>query len=279
MLRIFDKTPCVLGEGPLWLGNRLYWVDIKSSSILSKGIHDDNATIWSYSTRPSALGKIENSPHHILVAFEEGVYRVALENGQRTHQADYGIDSRDRSNDGAIGPDGCFWIGTMDDLEERSSGSLLRYNGHSMEVLLSGIGISNTVVWSRNGDAFYFADSQEQIIWKFDMDASGVISNRQEFVSLKGTDIYPDGSVVDAQGYLWNAQWGGSRVVRYSPLGEVDTIIPVPVSQPTCCAFGGEKYNKLFITTASIGVDEEKAGYTYVFEGMYNGFSEPYFCK
>ena len=94
---------------------------------------------------------------------------------------------------------------------------------------------------------------------------------------MKGTNCYPDGSAVDAQGYVWNAQWGGSRVVRYTPTGAVDTIIPLPVTQPTCCAFGGVDYDTLFVTSASIGVDEDLAGNTFCLKGVPKGFPESSF--
>ena len=119
--------------------------------------------------------------------------------------------------------------------------------------------------------------SMEQTIWKFEMNSKGLISNQREFVSLKGTNCYPDGSAVDCEGFLWNAKWGGSRIVRYSPSGEVDTIVSVPVSQPTCCAFGGVDYETLFVTSAAIGVDEELAGSTFMLSGMPKGFSESSF--
>jgi sugar lactone lactonase YvrE len=66
---------------------------------------------------------------------------------------------------------------------------------------------------------------------------------------------YPDGSTVDADGCLWNAEWGGGRVVRYAPDGRVDRVIALPCAQVTCCAFGGDKLNQMFVTTARTGLD------------------------
>ena len=138
--------------------------------------------------------------------------------------------------------------------------------------MVQNIGISNTFVWSPAGDIMYFADSMEQCIWKYEFNVSnGTISKREIFVSLKGTDIYPDGSTIDIEGFLWNAQWNGSRIVRYAPNGEVDRIIALPVSKPTCCTFGGDKLQSLFITTASIDSKNPMAGKTFVIDGIGQG--------
>ena len=272
-MKVFDSTKCILGEGPLWIQDRLYWVDIKDYTLHSKRLDEMSSQKWKFSSRPTALGKVKGKTD-IIIAFEDGVYLFDVVSGKRSLLDNLTIPSTDRSNDGAVGPDGSFWIGTMDDREKEKSGCLLRYDGNTFDVLLKDIGISNTVVWSPDHRYFYFADSMEQVIWKFEMNSNGSISNQTEFVSLKGTHCYPDGSAVDSEGYLWNAQWGGSRIVRYSPSGTVDTIVHVPVSQPTCYAFGGKDYDNLFVTSASIGVDEELAGNTFILEGIPKGFSE-----
>ena len=70
------------------------------------------------------------------------------------------------------------------------------------------------------------------------------------FAHTAGAPATPDGSAVDAQGYLWNAQWGGWRLVRYAPDGQMDRIVPMPVEQPSSCAFGGPDMTTLFVTSA-----------------------------
>jgi L-arabinonolactonase len=95
----------------------------------------------------------------------------------------------------------------------------------------------------------YFADSPRHKIWAYDYDAaSGTTSNERLFAAPHPG--FPDGSCVDADGCLWNAEWGGSRVVRYTPDGRVDRVIGVPAKNPTCCAFGGTRLDTLYITSA-----------------------------
>ena len=103
----------------------------------------------------------------------------------------------------------------------------------------------------------YFADSPKQTIWRYTFDRiEGSLSDGVVFATTEG-DVYPDGAVTDAEGYLWNAQWGGSQIVRYAPDGCVDAIIPVPVSQPTCVAFGGPSLDMLCVTSAQQDLDAE----------------------
>jgi sugar lactone lactonase YvrE len=94
---------------------------------------------------------------------------------------------------------------------------------------------------------------------------------------------FPDGSTVDAEGYIWNAQWGASRIVRYSPKGEEDFILPLSVSQPTCVAFGGPQMDRLFVTSAHQGLSGEalvaqpEAGNLLVFQTDVQGIQDPVF--
>ncbi|MBV1900155.1 MAG: SMP-30/gluconolactonase/LRE family protein [Kordiimonadaceae bacterium] len=123
---------------------------------------------------------------------------------------------------------------------------------------MTGIGNPNTFAWSPDGTKFYTADSVRQVMWVHDFEPeTGHLGVRREFFSLKGTDIIPDGSAVDTEGFLWNAQWNGWRVVRYAPDGTVDRIIEMPVACPTSCAFGGKGLDILYVTSARKGLSEE----------------------
>jgi sugar lactone lactonase YvrE len=70
--------------------------------------------------------------------------------------------------------------------------------------------------------------------------------------------IGADGSCIDAEACIWNANWDGSRIVRYSPEGEVLQTIELPFSKPTSCVFGGADGNTLFITSASVATSESE---------------------
>ena len=117
---------------------------------------------------------------------------------------------------------------------------------------LMDIRIPNSLCWSPDNQTLYFADTRARVIWKFDFNlASGELTDRRLFVDLQGQLGRPDGATVDTEGYLWSAEYGGGRVVRYTPDGTVDKVVNLPVANVTCPTFGGTDYKTLFITTAS----------------------------
>jgi len=130
----------------------------------------------------------------------------------------------------------------------------------------------------------YFADSLRYAIFAYDFDtASGQISNERTFIETRKPG-FPDGSTVDTDGYLWNAEFNAWRVVRYAPDGRIDHIIELPAERPTCCAFGGPDLDTLYVTTASQGMtDSEKAaqplaGALLAYDVGVRGLPEPRFA-
>ena len=257
---IFSTHRCVLGEGPIWdeQSKALWWVDIKSSRILNKSPESNKTHSWEQPVRPSALARSNNGD--FVVAYEDGVYRWCSQTNERTLLAVLRDEpANNRSNDGKCDRYGRMWIGTMDDGETKDTGALhcCWADGRS-ERVLGGVGISNTLAWTAGSETFYFADSKQQLIWAFDCEPDKPkLHNRRVFVNLQGTNFYPDGSCIDSDGYLWNAQWDGWRVVRYAPDGTEDKVVHLPVQRPTSCIIGGENGKTLFITSASIGLEQE----------------------
>jgi L-arabinonolactonase len=140
----------------------------------------------------------------------------------------------------------------------RPLGHVWVYDGETAPRILFGdILISNSIAFSPDGRLMYFADTPLKKIFVFDYDGDvGALANRRIFAEVGPEGGSPDGSTVDADGYLWNAEWGGARVVRYNPAGRVDRIVPIPCSQVTCCAFGGDDLSTLFVTSARDGLSD-----------------------
>jgi sugar lactone lactonase YvrE len=114
----------------------------------------------------------------------------------------------------------------------------------------SDIGIANTIAWSPDKRRFYFGDSLQNVVWAFDYDsAEASISNQRAFLEDFKRGL-PDGSCVDAEGYLWNCRYDGACIVRVAPSGEIDRVIEMPVKNITTCTFGGADLKTLYITTA-----------------------------
>jgi sugar lactone lactonase YvrE len=125
--------------------------------------------------------------------------------------------------------------------------------------MVEGIYASSGLAFSPDSTTAYYADSRRRIVWAWDFDQTdGTIRNRRVFIELRGKEGVPDGAAVDANGGYWLTQPPAARVVRYDPRGRIDRIIVMPVSQPTCVAFGGSRINTLNITSAKYHLPAEK---------------------
>jgi sugar lactone lactonase YvrE len=148
---------------------------------------------------------------------------------------------------------------------------------------MQGLHIANTVSCSPDGGTMYLADSSLRTLWAFPICADGSLGPRREFIDTRGGAGAPDGSAVDAEGYVWNAQWGAWRIVRYAPDGSIDRIVQFPVSQVSSCAFGGPDLRTLYCTSAREGLGESDlaaqplAGGLFAFEPGVAGLALPVF--
>jgi sugar lactone lactonase YvrE len=235
---------------------KLYWVDIKGHAIESFCPETGSHQRITLDAQPSGLAT--RGDRTLLVASGHGC--AVFEPDTGVLQPKWNIEEgrpRNRCNDAKADSLGRFWVGTMHDGESESTGALYCINADGgIRRVLDNIGISNTLAWSPDDRTFYFGDSRIQTIFAFDFEKrTGQLSNRRVFATTSGQSMAPDGSAMDREGYLWNAQWGGSRIVRYAPDGHIDRIIPLPVSQPTSCAFGGPELSTLYVTSARIGLD------------------------
>jgi sugar lactone lactonase YvrE len=247
----------LLGECPLWdeRAQRLWWVDILAPALKQL---DPASGAVTQNPLPEAMGSFAfREAGGLLAAMKSGVYLMdASYSSVEPLAAPEPELPGNRFNDGRCDRDGRFWSGTMMEAMREPAGSLYRIGAdRSCARKRTGITVPNSLAWSPDGRTMYFADSPRRTIWAFDYDrASGEPSNERVFVTTQAG--FPDGSCVDADGCLWNAEYGGARVVRYTPAGKVDRVIELPVKNPTCCAFGGRKLEVLYITTAAQRLSE-----------------------
>lgn len=247
-----------LGEGPCWdaATGRLYWFDIKNRKL--NWMEPGAAGHYALPVRASCAASRRLGG--LLIGAENGVSTLDTDTGALTLVCPVEpLPTGFRSNDGKIDVNGRFWWSVMDDDGGRRPGFVYRYDadGNGTRVL-RGLHIPNTLSCSPDGRTFYAADSSRQTIYAYPMNPrTGALGERRVFAHTRGEPGSPDGSAVDAEGFLWNAQWGGWRIVRYDPDGRVDRIVELPVEQPTSCAFGGEELSTLYITTARDGLSDE----------------------
>ena len=243
----------ILGESPVWCERTqsLYWVDSRAPALQ---VYAAATGVTRAHGLPETTGSIclcEDGS--LLAAMTSGVFRLAAGGvlGPRI-AAPTQNHPDNRFNDGRCDRAGRFFSGTMNDKQRIPSGALWRLGPElDFELLLNDIIVPNSLAFSPDNRRMYMSDTYRHEIYVFDYDIdTGHIGNKRLFADLHGAPGRPDGSAIDADGCLWNCEYAGGRVVRYTPAGKVDRVIELPVSQPTCCAFGGEDFAALYITSA-----------------------------
>ena len=259
-VRCAAETRSLLGEGPTWSprDSSLYWVDILTPSVhcfdTVSGVDTENKIGSMVSVAiPKATGGL-------LVAMPGGL--MTLELSQKTLVPFCHPESDrpgNRYNDGKCDRMGRLWIGTLDMGAAANRGNLFRVDPDgSWRKMDVGFTVANGLGWSPDNKHMYFTDTPRRTIYRYDFDLlAGTVSNRQPFITLDANDGTPDGMTVDEAGCLWVAVWDAWRVSRFSPQGEELLRIKMPVPRPTSCCFGGPNLDTLFVTSASVRLNEE----------------------
>ena len=258
---IFDNRACELGEGPLWHPERqqFFWFDIIGKKLLSA--KDGVQHAWDMPELTSAAGWVDADT--LMLVSETGFHRFSIETGKIERLADLERNQTGtRSNDGRADPFGGYWIGTMGKSAEARAGAIYRYYHGEVRLLFPGISIPNAISFSPDGTTAYFADTPSSQIMKIRLGARDgwPVGDAEVVVDLRDEGLYPDGAVVDADGNLWNAQWGASRVAVYDPSGNQVEEVSFPASNTTCPAFGGADLTDLYCTSALQGLSAEDRG-------------------
>jgi sugar lactone lactonase YvrE len=254
-MRVAVRATARVGEGPVWdtMANRLHWVDILAGQIHTSDL-DTGATTTV--TVPTLVGAAApRATGGFVGAVTEGFAVIDGSLAVRRHILDEGI----RMNDAKCDRRGRFWAGSTAMDFAPGKGALHRLDTDwSTHVVLDGLTQPNGLDWSPDGSELYLVDSAEQEISAFDVVDDGL--RRRRLVHRFGDDDVPDGLCVDATGCLWIALWGGGRLIRMSPDGEVLSTLPVPVVQPSSCAFAGPDLDLLCVTSAREGLTDSGSG-------------------
>jgi sugar lactone lactonase YvrE len=264
-----------LGEGARWDARRgeLLWVDILAGRVNRERVAADGGLIpvrtYQVPGTVGAVAPVEGDEGWLLAAGMGFAYLTP--DGSLRSLAEV-APAGTRMNDAACDPQGRFWAGTKADRAGGAALYRLDPNGRT-EVMLDGLTISNGLGWSPDGSTMYFAHTTLRVIHAFAFDGErGTISDGRVLVRVDEEVGGPDGLTVDADGDLWVAIFGGGRVRRYSPDGELREELPVPATETTSCAFAGPGLNRLYVTTATeYWSDEQRraepaAGLVYRFD-------------
>lgn len=277
----------VLGETPLWCSRsgKLWWIDIDrklhQSFDPSTGAH----LVTQHACRFLGSQALVSDGSHIL-AQDLSLFRHEAASGLSSPLCEVETGQDNRLNDGRVDARGRLWIGTMDNDLHRPNGSFYRVDGDgAVTRMFADVIVSNGIAFSPDNRTLYFTDTRRYCTWQFDFDLdAGMIGNRRLFADYTASQERPDGACVDVDGGLWTAFFSGGRIARYRPDGRIDTIIPLPVNNPTCICFGGRDLTTMFVTTAKKFLDpgqlnrEPEAGHLLAIHGITQGLAEHRFA-
>lgn len=280
---ILSAERCHLGEGPTYdaATDTAWWFDILDGRLFEDHLGSGQIRSHQLGRMASALARIDAERQ--LIAAEDGLYIRTISDGRMTlYRALEADNPSNRSNDARVHPSGTFWIGTMGRKAEAGAGAIYALHRGELSRLFAGVTIPNAICFSPDGALGYFADTATNVLYRVVLDpATGLPSGAPEkLLQHRGVGGL-DGAVVDADGQIWNARWGGGCIDVYSPQGEHLRCLRVPARQASCPAFVGPDLSHLLVTSAWQDMDEAaraedpEHGHTFLMEVAARGRPEP----
>ena len=259
-VRLAVRATARVGEGPVWdpAAELLLWVDIPAGLVHTTQLETSQTTTLKLPMQVGAVapaaagGLVVACEHGFGVVTGEGSFELRLPV----------LAAGERMNDAKCDAAGRLWAGSTEMSFAAGRGALhvLRPDW-STDVVVDGLTLPNGMGWSPDSTVYYLADSDQRVILAFDFDLRhGTLSGRRTLIAFAAEDGKPDGLCIDSAGALWVAMWGTSRLLRISPLGAIQDVVPLPVRQPSSCMFGGRKLDVLYVTSASEGLDPAPGG-------------------
>ncbi len=277
----------LLGEGAIWdaRSDTLYWVDIKGKAL--HAFSPENQSNRRVELPIEVAAVAPRAAGGLVAATRDGFAILNPENGSLTFLVDPEAHLHEnRFNDGAVDVSGNFVAGSMHDQETDASGTVYCLDAEGgVTTLFGGYVVCNGPAFSPDGRILYFSNSHEREILAFPYEPDQrCVGEARVFAKIAEDEGYPDGLTVDEEGFVWCAHWDGGRITRFSPDGEILRVIDLPVPRVTRCAFGGARYNELYITTACWGLNEAQlkqyplSGSLFVVDAGIKGLPSPLFA-
>jgi sugar lactone lactonase YvrE len=263
-MAVLSEPECVwpleaeLGEGPIWWpeDQSVWFVDIKGPRIHRWSAETGEGRSWDAPDQVTFIKPIERGG--MLAGVRGGLYRFDPADGSFQKLATVEPDRpQNRSNDAVVDVHGRLWFGSMDDSEAGISGALWRWDGAGDPILMDdGYHITNGPAVSADGRTLYCTDTLKNVIYAFDLDADGALSNKRTFIAIEEGSGHPDGPTADVSG-LWTALFGGWAARRYDAAGHLVETARFPCPNVTKLAFGGPELKTVYATTARLFMTPE----------------------
>jgi sugar lactone lactonase YvrE len=245
------QSDAEVGEGPVFLGDSLLWVDIPVGKIHKTSLGSLQTETITLDTRVGAVAPFE-AGESLALACKEGF--GVLASGQLDIRDPFLSDPHYRMNDAKCDALGRLWGGSCQMEFEAGKGKLHRWEGGKQnKVMVEGLALPNGIGWNSENSLMYLADSMAKKVYVSEFDlAEDFVPSFRELISIDSG--VPDGLAVDVEGCIWLAVWGGSEILKISPQGKVLEEHYFPVAQPSSCAFGSD--GTLYVTSARAGISE-----------------------
>jgi len=250
-------TPLAVGESIVWddRGRCLWFVDILAPAVFRLDPKTRELERWEM---PAAIGSLGLSTDgRLVVALRSGVYLFDPRSGALEFLVHPEPDRPgNRLNDGKVGPDGCFWVGSMDDRADKEPvAALYRVTAEGTSIKVAdGLTVSNGLAWSADGRTMFHSDSRQRFIAAYDFDPhTSTMSNRRVLRTMTDAEGRPDGAACDAEGYYWSAGVSAGRLNRIAPDGTIERQVALPAPAPTMPCFGGTDLRTMYVTSLQRG--------------------------
>lgn len=251
---------CELGEGPVWdeAKQNILWLDIKQGIIHQYNINTKQHSYFNVGEMIGCIAPRESGS--FIAGLQTGIAFIDIEKNLVEHIVNPEESFGNRFNDGKCDAAGRFWAGTMSLNEEKNKGNLyVMETNLSIKKKIDNVTISNGIAWNADNTVMYYINTPTDYVFAFDFNrGTGEINNQKVVIDLTHENGDADGMTIDEDGMLWIAFYGGWRVAHYNPnTGKLLQQIELPVENVTCCTFGGERLDELYITTASQDMSKE----------------------
>jgi sugar lactone lactonase YvrE len=280
---VLSAARCHLGEGPTYdaATDTAWWFDIRERRLFEHRFAEGRAIVHELPRMASALARIDSERQLILT--DDGLYVRQVADGRMELFAALEADNAaTRSNDARVHPSGTFWLGTMGRGAEQGAGAIYALHRGRITRLYPEITIPNAICFSPAGDIGYFADTATNLLYRVPLDPSTGLPVGEPAVLIRHEGAGGiDGAVVDADGMIWNARWGGGCIDIYDPTGRRLRSLRVPAKQSSCPAFVGRDLSRVLVTSAWQDMDEAQRaadpehGKTFLLDAAARGRAEP----